>query len=181
LKKRIPYGIGDFELIRSKNMYYVDKTRMIKDLELHQCPFFIRPRRFGKSLLISTLEGYYDVANKERFDELFKGLWIHGNPTPERNSYLILRLDFSGIETSYGKEKLYESFTHKVKEDSVSFLNRYSNHVNLKTIEKIEKTEDPSAIMKTLCNHTRETKKQNLPPDRRIRQLCQRPNRGTSG
>ncbi|HPH11733.1 MAG TPA: AAA family ATPase, partial [Thermotogota bacterium] len=77
MKKRIPYGIGDFELIRSKNMYYVDKTRMIKDLELHQYLFFIRPRRFGKSLLISTLENYYDILRKDRYDDLFKGLWIH--------------------------------------------------------------------------------------------------------
>ncbi len=119
MKKRIPYGIGDFELIRSKNMYYVDKTRMIKDLELHQYLFFIRPRRFGKSLLISTLENYYDILRKDRYDDLFKGLWIHEHPTEERNSYLILRLDFSGIETSYGKEKLYESFTDKVKKQLI--------------------------------------------------------------
>ncbi|MEA1884598.1 MAG: AAA family ATPase, partial [Thermotogota bacterium] len=84
MKKRIPYGIGDFEKIRKEKMYYVDKTQTIKELENHQYPFFIRPRRFGKSLLISTLENYYDIEKKEDFDELFQDLWIHDNPTEER-------------------------------------------------------------------------------------------------
>jgi len=157
VKKRIPYGIGDFELIIRENMYYVDKTKIIKDLELHQYPFFIRPRRFGKSLLISTLEGYYDIAYKERFDELFKGLWIHENPTRERNSYLVFRLDFSGIETSRGKDALFDSFTYKVKEDAISLFTKYSNYLNTKIIEKIEKAVDPSAIMKALCTHAKIT------------------------
>jgi len=64
MKKKIPYGIGDFETIRKDNYYYVDKTKIIKELEKHRYPFFIRPRRFGKSLLISILEDYYDIKKR---------------------------------------------------------------------------------------------------------------------
>ena len=124
VKKRIPYGIGDFEKIRKEKFYYVDKTKTIKELEKHQYPFFIRPRRFGKSLLISTLEHYYDIEKKEAFDELFKGLWIHENPTKEKNAYLVLRLDFSGIETSQGKQTLHEFFTDQVKNNVLVFLQK---------------------------------------------------------
>src|SRR6056297_1545262 len=128
MKKRIPYGIGNFEKIRQEKLYYVDKTKTIKELEKHQYPFFIRPRRFGKSLLISTLEHYYDIEKKDAFDELFKGLWIHENPTKERNTYLVLRLDFSGIETSQGKQTLYESFADKVKNNLLVFLHKYKSY-----------------------------------------------------
>ena len=152
MKKRIPYGIGDFELIRSKNLYYVDKTRMIKDLELHQYPFFIRPRRFGKSLLISTLQHYYNISEKDKYDELFKGLWIHEHPTEERNSYLILRLDFSGIETSYGKGILYESFTGKVRIDARSFLKRYASFLSGNILDSIDNEKNPVMIIKTISN-----------------------------
>jgi len=159
MKKRIPYGIGDFELIRSKNMYYVDKTRMIKDLELHQYLFFIRPRRFGKSLLISTLENYYDILRKDRYDDLFKGLWIHEHPTEERNSYLILRLDFSGIETSYGKEKLYESFTDKVKKQLITFLYRYEEYFKTSIVNEVKKESDPTQLMTSFVSIIKQNQK----------------------
>ena len=73
MKKRIPYGIGDFESLILENYYYVDKTRIIEDLEMHRYPFFIRPRRFGKSLLISMLEDYYDIEKKDWFDDCLRG------------------------------------------------------------------------------------------------------------
>ncbi|MEA1884761.1 MAG: AAA family ATPase, partial [Thermotogota bacterium] len=151
MKKRIPYGIGDFEVIRKENYYYVDKTKIIQELEKHRYPFFIRPRRFGKSLLISTLESYYDIEKKDSFDALFKGLWIHDNPTGERNSYLILRLDFSGIESDKGKVALFNSFLWKVKMKAKEFVNRYAPHYTQDSIQVIEKAESPSAVMETLC------------------------------
>jgi hypothetical protein len=151
VKKRIPYGIGDFELIRIKNMYYVDKTRFIQDLEEHQYPFFIRPRRFGKSLLISMLQHYYDITGKDRFDELFRGLWIHDNPTPERNSYLVLRLDFSGVETSYGKDRLFDSFIVKVKNQVLFFLKKYEKLLNHNKNQAILEAKEPASIIDILC------------------------------
>ena len=152
MKKRIPYGIGDFEKIRKENFYYVDKTQIIKDLEKHQYPFFIRPRRFGKSLLISTLEHYYDIEKKDAFDELFKGLWIHDNPTEERNSYLVLRLDFSGIETSQGKQALYDSFTDNVKEYILPFLRKYKTQLQVEKEKEIQQENNPAQLMKSFIS-----------------------------
>src|SRR6056297_3389160 len=159
MKKRIPYGIGDFETIRNGNYYYVDKTKTIKELEKHRYPFFIRPRRFGKSLLISILEDYYDIEKKDAFDELFKGLWIHDNPTEERNAYLVLRLDFSGIETSRGKAHLYQSFNDKTKQDILSFLKYYSSLLEGDISKTIRNEKKPSTLIKTLCNFVEDNRK----------------------
>src|SRR6056297_640158 len=152
MKKRIPYGIGDFEKIRQEKLYYVDKTKTIKELEKHQYPFFIRPRRFGKSLLISTLEHYYDIEKKDAFDDLFKGLWIHNNPTKEKNAYLVLRLDFSGIETSRGKQALYDSFTDNVKEYILPFLRKYKTYLKVEKTEEIQQENNPTQLMKSVVS-----------------------------
>src|SRR5262249_31347254 len=97
---QIPYGRSNFEEIRRKGFFYVDKTPCLPLLERAPVgsPLFLRPRRFGKSTLLSMLEHYYDLARKDQFDELFGGLWVHAHPTPERSSYLVLALDFSGVD-----------------------------------------------------------------------------------
>ena len=75
--KQIPYGISDYELIRTENYYYVDKTPYLKDLiKAGRYLFFIRPRRFGKSLFISIMESYFDVFYKDRFEEFLKNVKI---------------------------------------------------------------------------------------------------------
>ncbi|MCX6581280.1 MAG: AAA family ATPase [Candidatus Aminicenantes bacterium] len=80
--KKIPYAISDYDLMRRGNYYYVDKTRYIPVIEnAGRYLFFIRPRRFGKSLFLAVLHGYYDVQFKENFDELYKNTWIHTHPT----------------------------------------------------------------------------------------------------
>src|SRR6056297_1253486 len=160
MKKRIPYGIGDFESIRKDNMYYIDKTKIIEYLEMHQYPFFIRPRRFGKSLLISILEDYYDIEKKDAFDELFKGLWIHDNPTEERNAYLVLRLDFSGIETSQGKQALYDSFTDNVKEYLLPFLEKYKTQLKTEKAEEIQKENNPTQLIKSFISILKQSNRQ---------------------
>ena len=85
----------DFAEIRERGFYYVDKTRFIPYLERYKAPVFLRPRRFGKSLLVSMLAHYYDRSKSHRFEELFGGTWIGTNPTPEHNQYMIIRYDFS--------------------------------------------------------------------------------------
>lgn len=90
----IPYAIADFVEMRERGFYYVDKTRFIPELERYKAPVFLRPRRFGKSLLISTLSYYYDLNETERFDALYGGLYIGTHPTPERNRYMVLRFNF---------------------------------------------------------------------------------------
>ena len=69
--KPLPIGIQTFEKIVSKNMVYVDKTELIYELAQKDYLFLSRPRRFGKSLLISTLQAYFEGRK-----ELFKGLKI---------------------------------------------------------------------------------------------------------
>lgn len=97
-RKRIPYGMMNFADIRIDNYYYVDKTRFIPLIEqADRFFFFIRPRRFGKSLTLNLLQHYYDVRTKDKFDTLFGDLYIGKHPTRDRNSYLVLYLNFSGI------------------------------------------------------------------------------------
>ena len=94
----ILYGVSDFVLMRTKGAYYIDRTAYIRELEKANCVLFLRPRRFGKSLLVSMLQCYYDVHYANRFDELFCGLAIHDDPTPEQGRYLILDFNFTGVE-----------------------------------------------------------------------------------
>lgn len=96
--KQVPYGVSDFVTVRERNLYYVDKTMYLSLLE--QQPdnlFYIRPRRFGKSLFTSMLQAYYDKAMTDRFDSLFGGLWVHEHPTSLRGRYQMLYLDFSRV------------------------------------------------------------------------------------
>ena len=97
----LPYGISDYKQVREKGYYYIDKTRFIHLIE-RQPPylFLIRPRRFGKSLLVSMLEAYYDLREVDRFEPLFKGTYVAEHPTQERNTYYILKLDFSSIDSN---------------------------------------------------------------------------------
>lgn len=97
-RKLLPYGMMNFEDIRLDNYYYVDKTSFIPLIEQSdRFFFFIRPRRFGKSLTLNMLQYYYDVRTKDKFDSLFGDLYIGKHPTKDRNSYLVIKLNFSGI------------------------------------------------------------------------------------
>ena len=97
-RKRIPYGMMNFVDIRKDDCYFVDKTRFIPAMEqANKYFFFIRPRRFGKSLTMSMLQHYYDVLKKEKFESLYGGLYIGQHPTDERNSYLIIHLNFAVV------------------------------------------------------------------------------------
>src|SRR5882672_5252776 len=110
---KIPYGISDFGRIRSQRFFYTDKTPFLPVLESAESGYnhllFLRPRRFGKSTLLSMLEHYYDIGKKDQFDALFKGLWIHEHPTAERNSYLVLTLDFSRLTADGDRDSLRQN------------------------------------------------------------------------
>ena len=96
--KQIMYGVTDFALMRNprRPAYFVDHTELIRELEnTARYVIFLRPRRFGKSLLCAILQSYYDVDYADRFVEFFGGLKIGENPTEEHNRYLILDFDFS--------------------------------------------------------------------------------------
>ena len=96
----ILYGVADYAQIRKKNSWFVDRTAKIRDLEDIAYAVFLRPRRFGKSLLTAILEAYYDVRYADRFDEFFAGTDIGADPTDERGKYLVLKFDFSSAPSS---------------------------------------------------------------------------------
>ncbi|WP_455669311.1 ATP-binding protein [Phocaeicola sp.] len=124
--KQVPYGVSDFMTVRERNLYYVDKTMYLFLLE--QQPdnlFYIRPRRFGKSLFISMLQAYYDKAMADRFDSLFGGLWIHEHPTPLRGRYQMLYLDFSQVGGDIDQLPTYFEEYCKVMLDG--FMRKYQN------------------------------------------------------
>ena len=99
--KQIPYGVADFESVIDRGLYYVDKTMYLAELEKQpDTLIFIRPRRFGKSLFISMMRAYYDKSKVDCFDKLFGTLWIGSHPTPLRNHYQVLYLDFSQISNN---------------------------------------------------------------------------------
>lgn len=105
-RKRIPYGMSNFASVRERDCYFVDKTVFIPELEkANSFFFFIRPRRFGKSLTLSMLKHYYDINRADKFEELFGELYIGEHPTEERNSYLIISLNFSVIDGTLGNYK----------------------------------------------------------------------------
>lgn len=135
--KRIPYGISNFEVLREKNYLYVDKTFYIELLDRYApYNFFIRPRRFGKSLFISMLENYYDINKKDKFEELFGDLYIGKNPTEEKNSFLVWKISFAGVDAGHGEEELRNSFNSKVLLSAIKFINKYSNLLDVDTIPK---------------------------------------------
>ena len=97
-RKRIPYGMMNFIDVREDNCYYVDKTRFIPMIEdANKYFFYIRPRRFGKSLTVSMLHHYYNILDADNFEKWYGDLYIGQHPTPERNSYLIIYLNFAVV------------------------------------------------------------------------------------
>lgn len=109
-KITIPYAVSDFVEMRERGFYYVDKTRYISGLEDYKAPVFLRPRRFGMSLLISMLACYYDRTKAHRFEELFGNTWIGSHPTSEHNRYMIIRYDFSAMVMADNIQGLTQNF-----------------------------------------------------------------------
>src|SRR6478672_3422057 len=89
---KFPYGISDFYKISNENYFYIDRTPYLRLLEdIGPQLLFLRPRRFGKSLLLSLLENYYDLAKAEAFERLFGKLIIGQQPTPLHNTYFVMK------------------------------------------------------------------------------------------
>jgi hypothetical protein len=123
---KIPYGESSFKKIRTDNYLYIDKTAYVATLEQEGCfNILLRPRRFGKSLFLSTLWHYYDVRYKDQFEDLFSGLAIGDNPTPLRNSYQVLFMEFSGISDA-DNNAIEQGFLFEVHRRLRIFLRRYS-------------------------------------------------------
>lgn len=138
--KGIPYGMSNFEDVITQNRYYVDKTMYIPMLE-DQANYliFIRPRRFGKSLLLSMLRSYYDLSQKDKFQQLFGNLWIGQNTTPLQGKYQMLYLDFSKIGGNI--DELPQRFDSYSTVQLDGFLNRYREYYTDEFIERFSTAE----------------------------------------
>ncbi|MEI6138340.1 MAG: AAA family ATPase [Mariniphaga sp.] len=157
--KKIPYGISSFETIKTENYYFVDKTKYIERMENlgGRYLFFLRPRRFGKSLLISMLEHYYDIDRADQFDRLFGDTYIGQNPTPLRNSYPVLRFNFSMVKTQGTVEQLKHGFCLNVWVELKCFILKYKTRYGLdeQVLRKIESQTDPGDMLLTFHGEMR--------------------------
>ena len=131
----ILYGVADYAQIRKKNAWFVDRTAKIRDLENIAYVVFLRPRRFGKSLLLSILEAYYDVAYADRFEQLFAGTDIGADPTEERNRYLVLYFNFSAV--SKDVRQVEGSFEKYTADRFDAFAEKYAKRLPAGLPEKI--------------------------------------------
>ncbi|MCD4762700.1 MAG: ATP-binding protein [Desulfobacterales bacterium] len=123
---KFPYGISDFRSIIRENYFYCDRTDKIPLLENTKSQLFIRPRRFGKSLVLSMLENYYDVVKKDEFEEIFGDLKIGKNPTDLRNSYFILKFDFSCVDPTGTAEDVKKALFNHINACIEEFYDFYN-------------------------------------------------------
>ena len=138
--KLLPYGVADFVTVIEQNLYYVDKTMFIPELEKQpRNLFFIRPRRFGKSIFLSMLYSYYDCTQSHKFQSLFGNLWIGQHPTPLQGKYQVLFLDFSQITGNI--DKLETKFNSYLSINLDAFVRQYSEYYQ-EEMEEILAQED---------------------------------------
>ena len=125
--KKLPYGISNYEELITDEYYYVDKTPYIEKLEnlSEKRIMFLRPRKFGKTLFTSMLENYYDTQKADKFQRLYGETYIGKNPTKLKNSYHILRFNFSGIDTS-DEETTMRGFKSKTISSIRYFIQKYN-------------------------------------------------------
>ncbi|VFN00214.1 MAG: PD-(D/E)XK nuclease superfamily protein [Candidatus Kentron sp. G] len=123
---KLPYAIADFHKLIVQGYFYADRTDRIASLErAGDHLLFLRPRRFGKSLVLSILENYYDVAKTGEFERLFGHLKIGQAPTPKHNQYFVMRWDFSAVMTHGDTEAIARALHDHINACVRSFITRY--------------------------------------------------------
>ena len=136
--RQIPYGMMNFVAIREDNYYYVDKTRFIEKVEKsNRFFFFIRPRRFGKSLTMSMLHHYYDILDADKFERLYGDLYIGQHPTPNHNKYLVIYLNFAVIDAELGNYR--SSMDSHCRIAFTQFCKRYAHLLPPNAVEGLLK------------------------------------------
>ena len=144
--RALPYGISDFGQIRNESLYLVDKSMYIETMEkAGHFLFLIRPRRFGKSLFLSMLRYYYDIAEKDNFQELFKGLWIAEHPTPNQGRFQVMHIDFSQIGGTI--DELTENFDGYMRMKFTNFARKYAAYYPKDYLDELNKYSSASDIM----------------------------------
>jgi len=153
---KYPYGICDFKSIITEGYFYCDRTDKIPLLENIKSQLFIRPRRFGKSLLLSMLENYYDVAKKDEFEAIFGHLKIGKNPTDLRNSYFILKFDFSCVDPTGSAEDMKRSLFNHIN-GCINGFHKFYNYKGFELSAIDIDREDALFSMQSLVTATRMT------------------------
>ena len=139
--KQIPYGVSDFRSVIEQDLYYVDKSMYIEELEKQsRTLIFIRPRRFGKSLFLNMLRLYYDKAASADFERLFGKLYIGQHPTPNRNRYQVLYMDFSRVTGNI--DALPQRFNSYCCGRLDDFIDTYRDDYPQTGVEKVLASED---------------------------------------
>lgn len=157
-RKRIPYGMQNFEDVIKEDCYYVDKTPFIEQIEeSNKYFFFIRPRRFGKTLTLSMLENYYDINKKDKFDEIFGKLYIGQNPTPEHSTYLIIHLNFA--EVAAGLDDYKEGLDNHCRLVFNFFCDIYAHILPADTKAGLQQEPDAVSKLRFLCQKCQEVGK----------------------
>ena len=152
--KEIPYGVSDFDIVRRDNMYYVDKTMYLPQLESQaRYLFFIRPRRFGKSVFISMLHAYYDISRADKFQEMFGDLWIGQHPTPLQGKFLVLYLDFSQVGGTIAQ--LEENFNRYCKVRLDTFVDTYRQYYSEDFVKKVLAADDATYKLLLINNESK--------------------------
>jgi len=150
---RLPYGISNFADLRRGGYALADKTRFIPELESpekgRRYLVLLRPRRMGKTLLISMLEHYYDVLSAPHFSELFGGLAIERAPTEEQGRYAVLRLEMTGMTTERGTDHLRADFQARLHQSLGAFWSRYRDRMPeaAAAFDASQSTEAPASLM----------------------------------
>ena len=140
---KIPYGISDYKKLKEQGFYYVDKTNYLEKLEnAGEVLVYLRPGRFGKTLLTSMMSYYYDVNSEYQFETLFKGTYVYDNPTKNKNNYYIFKLDFSGIFSGQKENiDLEKEFTNRLIQGIEVFNKKYSTKV------EVDSNNSPNGIL----------------------------------
>ena len=148
---RFPYGVSNFKTLVSEGYYYIDRTDYLEKLEKTDSPyqFFLRPRRFGKSLVVSIMEHYYGKQHRDDFQSLFGKYYIGQHPTPRANAYMVLKFDFSGIGTSTLQD-ITASFLATVKTGVQTMMGQYREVFDEKDISEIEVLENPARVIEKM-------------------------------
>ena len=151
----ILYGVADYAEIRRENAWFVDRTAKIRDLEATRYAMFLRPRRFGKSLLTSILQAYYDIRLANRFDEFFSGTGIGANPTEDRSRYLVLKFDFAAVSKDIAK--VQDDFDYKASLRCDDFARDYAGILPQGLGERILKASDTGKKLAEIMSGLRGT------------------------
>ena len=152
---KFPYGISDFESVMNEGYFYCDRTDRFPALEeAGKYLLFIRPRRFGKSLLLSVLRDYYDLAKEDRFKQLYGKLAVGKAPTALKNRYFVLQWDFSCVDSTGTRNEIRRALHSHVN----SCISDFSRFYKKKLSSEIEiHEEDALSSLKNLVSVVRES------------------------